>query len=69
MTWRQMSTEHRRVHAAELTGPAGSLVQTAPLNDEQSAIPSPAEWPNRSGWEPFTPPEQDERSAVTLQSA
>lgn len=38
MTWRQISTELRRVHAVELSGPAGSLVQTTPLNDEQSAI-------------------------------
>lgn len=37
-TWRQISTELRRVHAVELSGPAGSLVQTTPLNDEQSAI-------------------------------
>ena len=38
MTWRQISTELRRLHAVELSGPAGRVVQTTPLNAAQSAI-------------------------------
>jgi transposase len=38
MTWRQIASELRRIHAVELSGPAGSLVQTTPLNETQSAI-------------------------------
>ena len=45
MTWRQISTELRRVHAVELSGPTGSLVQTTPLNAAQSAILSACDVP------------------------
>jgi hypothetical protein len=38
MTWRQISTELRRVHAVELAGPTGSLVQTTALTPAQGAI-------------------------------
>jgi transposase len=37
-TWRQIATELRRVHAVELCGPAGSVVQTTPLTSQQAAI-------------------------------
>ena len=38
MTWRQISTELRRVHAVELAGLTGSLVQTTALTPAQGAI-------------------------------
>ena len=44
-TWRQISNELRRVHAVELSGPTGSVVQTTPLTATQTAILSACQVP------------------------
>ena len=38
MTWRRIATELGRVHAVTLTSPAGTVVQTTPLNTVQQGI-------------------------------
>ncbi len=69
MTWRQIATELRRVHAVELWGPTGSVVQTTPLTSEQAAILSACGVPKPPAVSVLQPADQEELGTRPAASA
>jgi hypothetical protein len=68
-TWRQIAAELRRVHAVELCGPAGSVVQTTPLTSEQAAILSACGVARPPSVTVLQPADQEERVTKPAVSA